>query len=100
MGFDEARMSKARFERTQDWIESLDVPDLKNQPIARSQLCQLSGMLRIFRDRLFHEKMFTLLQKWKRDFVMRIYRSVNRHGVDYTGKFVVRFLQNRVKFLR
>ena len=74
MRFDKTRMGQSRFERAQHRIESLDVADLKNQLIARGQFCQLGRVLRIFRDRLLNQQMFALLQKRKRDFVVRACR--------------------------
>ena len=53
--FDETRMRQSRFKRAQYRIESLDVSDLQNQSVPAGQFRELSGILRIFRDRFLDQ---------------------------------------------
>src|ERR1700693_325498 len=100
MAFDKTGMSQPGFKRAQHRIESLDMADLENQSVLRREFRQLGGVLRIFGDWFFHQKMFATPQKWKRDLVVRVRWRRDRCGIDQLRKFVERFRDRRTKLSR
>src|ERR1700738_2773702 len=104
MGFDESRMSKARFERNQDRIESLGVANLQDHFVLGRKFRKFSCLLWIFRNWLFDKQMLSAPQKLARDLEMRLSGSGDRRRVHRMGEFMKRslgrsaiFLGNRVR---
>ena len=72
--------------------------DLKNQLITRCQFCQLSRVLRIFRDRLLNQQMFAATQQRKRNLVVRACRRRDRRRVHQFGEFLKRLGRSHAVF--
>ena len=90
MGFDETRIGQAFFQRAQDGIETLHVPDLKDQAARGRQFRQLARVRGVVGDRFFHEQMLAVGQEFPADLEMSIRRRGNGCGVDQLRKFFER----------
>jgi len=73
------------FHVIEDWIEALDVADLKNQIFGLRQFDQFSGLARVFGHWFFDQYMFASIEKFASDIEMRVRRGDNAKSLACAG---------------
>src|SRR5215470_8522733 len=100
MRFDKPRMRQMFFERAQDWVKPLDMPNLEDKTAERSQFRKLGGMCRVVSDRFFDQYVFALGQQSACNFVVSIGGRCHGSRVNHPAEIIKRFGRRRPEFTR
>ena len=82
------RIIEFAFQRGEDGVESLDVPDLEHAGTVRSELGKRAGVSRCVSDGLFHKKVLAAFQEQGADLVVGDGGRADRRGVHELRKLL------------